>query len=90
MPVEGHAAAERRTELSKGGAIHVAISRIFRPPGTPPELGYGASRDDLKQRDPKAYQKTPPAAAAARHGAAWQAAAERDPMRGRKCCLLKI
>ena len=29
----------------------------IRPTGTPPELGYGASRDDLKQRDPRATKK---------------------------------
>ena len=42
--------------LSKGGAVHVAISRIF---GLGYASGVGVWRiwDDLKQRDPKIPQK---------------------------------
>ena len=54
---DGRAAAERRADLIQGWCGTCRHFADISALGTPPELGYGASRDDLKQRDPRPTKK---------------------------------
>ena len=54
---DGRAAAERQADSIQGWRGPCRHFADISAPGTPPEWGYGASRDDLKQRDPKTCQK---------------------------------